>query len=233
MTTLSPYLKLKLHVARHKYTKGQYAGSAPADTSRRGKSHFRVDYDAHRAFITFHNTRILTCAAGSDTIKLDSGGWDESPTTREAMRGAIYLATGEGMYLHTVRKNGYTQTAIAGRVFYDGMEFRGRELVSPAKPFKMYRTDREATKAVRDAAESFRAVLPVIHDGISRVSTHVRNAAWYSLGRTDKDRIMAAFQDPGRWPLLIAWFKRDTYQQTWAAIYSAATAGMRIVAPTN
>jgi len=225
---MTPYTKLKLHVARHKYKRGQYEGSAPADASRRGKSHFRVDYDAHRAFVTFHNTRILTCHADSDTIKLDSGGWHAHQATREAMRDAIKLATGETMWMCTDTRNGYTQTAIGGHVFYDGMEFRGRELVSEPRPFKMYRVDREATKAVRDLAKDYRAMLPVLN---ATCDPSRKNwGEWRSLGRTEIDRIKAALQNPEHWPALTAvYYNSSEYRDTWNAMYCTLTAGLRVV----
>lgn len=229
---MTPFTRLKLHIERHKYTKGQHAGDAPADTSRRAKSHFRVvQRTPERIDIVFHHTSILRTSADSPNIVLDSGGWHESPTTREAMRDAVFLATQQrGFYMHTRRENGYTQTAVAGYAFYDGMEFDPEmRLVSAPQPAKAYRADRAANKAFLERAKDFRAMLPVLHTAGPWPYNAETQRQWYSLGYREKDRVLRGLDNPELWPLLAQLYHKDTHQQTWQAIYRAATEGNKIV----
>jgi hypothetical protein len=231
-TDLSPFARLKLHIERHKYTKGRHAGEAPADTSRRAKTHFRVVQRTNsRIDIVFHSTSILRTSADSPNIVLDSGGWHASPTTREALRDAVYLATQQGgWWVRTHHENGYSQTAVAGYAFYDGMEFDPEfRLVSPPQPFKAYRADREANKAFLDRAKDFRAMLPVLHTAGRQALTADVTRQWITLGYCEKDRVLRCLDTPELWPLLAGLYHKDTHQQTWQAIYKEATQHNKIV----
>lgn len=221
---MTPYTKLKFHIERYKYTKGAYRGEAPADTRRRGKTKFRVvQRTPDRIDIIFHHTSILRVSEDSPNIVLDSAGWHESPTTREALRYAVYLATGQRVWFGTRRENGYAQTAVGGKwVFYDGMEFDPEmNLVSPPKPFKAYRADREANKALLELAKPYRGILPVLHTACPTIGYDANaRTTWYSLGRTEADRIEAALQMPEHWPLMTQLYWRETHKLTWQAIYA-------------
>jgi hypothetical protein len=230
---MTPYTKLKFHIERHKYTKGRNAGDAPADTSRRSKGHFRVvQRTSTRIDIVFHHTSILRVREDSPNIVLDSGGWHESPTTREALRDAVYLATGQRMWFGTHNENGYAQTTVVGKwVFYDGMEFDPMmNLVSPPQPFKAYRADREANKVLRELAKPYRGILPVLHT-VGPTNGYDANArsTWYSLGRTEADRIEAALQQPEHWPLMTQLYWRETHKLTWQAIYAKLVEHNKVV----
>lgn len=222
---------LQLHRERHEYKRGRYKGDAPADASRRARTHFRVTPD-HT--VTFHTTNILT-ARPDGTIRLHTNGWHNSTTTREAMDHALYVATKKrGFYLRSQRYNGLSQTAIGPHRYYDGMVFDSdMQLVSSPAPFSAYATDREATKALRDAAAPLRAMLPILvaAEGANPTSGHA-NLLWWSIpGRTDTDRAMYIFDNPEHWPAFVSYFYNhgDTHQTLWARAYARLTINMRKV----
>lgn len=231
-TDLTPFARLKLHIERHKYTKGRHAGEAPADTSRRAKTHFRVvRCITGRIDIVFHHTSILRTSADSPNIVLDSGGWHESPTTREALRDAVYLATQQrGWWVHTHHENGYANTMIGRHVFYDGMEFDAQmNLVSAPQPVKAYRAAREANKEFLARAKDFRAMLPVLHTAGRHAYNAEEAIKWRDLAYREKDRVLRCLDNPELWPLLASLYHKDTHQQTWQAIYREATQHNKIV----
>lgn len=224
---------LQLHLDRHEYKRGRYKGDAPADASRRARTHFRVTPD-HT--VVFYTTAILT-AFPDGTIRLHTNGWDNSPTTREALTDAIYVATKtRGFYLRSQRYNGLSQTAIGPHRYYDGMVFDSdMQLVSSPAPFSAYATDREATKALRDAAAPLRAMLPILVAAEEANPTSGPAALlWYNIraGRTDTDKAMHIFDNPEHWPAFVSYFYApgDTHQTLWARAYAKLTANMRKVA---
>jgi hypothetical protein len=224
---MNAYTRLKFHVDRYKYTKGSFTGDAPLDKNRRSRSHARVQIiSPTRAGVIFHNTRILTADSVRGTVTLDSGGWEESPTTREALRGAIRVATEYNVWVSTHASNGYKQTTITtphgAYVFYDGMEFDdGMRLTSPAKPFMTYRADIEARKAVAARYAEFRSVLPVLVAGIQR-RTHWL-PGWQQLSNV--------LDDPGRWPDVVAYYYAPDPKVVWRRVYNVLTEHMRVVVP--
>lgn len=224
---------LQLHLERHEYKRGRYKGDAPADASRRARTHFRVTPD-HT--VVFHTTNILT-ARPDGTIRLHTNGWHDSPTTRKAMDHALYVATKKrGYWLRSQRYNGLSQTAIGPHRYYDGMVFDSdMQLVSSPAPFSAYATDREATKALRDAAAPLRAMLPILvaAEEAHHAPAHQRHAPWYNIraGRTDTDKAMYIFDNPEHWPAFVSYFynRGDTHQTLWARAYARLTANMRKV----
>jgi len=223
---------LQLHLERHEYKRGRYKGDAPADASRRARTHFRVTPDYT---ITFHTTNILT-ARPDGTIRLHTNGWHDSPTTREALRDAIYVATKRGISVHSQRYNGLSQTAIGQHRYYDGMVFDSDlNLVSTPAPFSAYATDREATKALRDAAAPLRAMLPILvaAEEATNATASQRRSAWWGIrsGRTDTDKAMYIFDNPEHWPAFVSYFYAygDTHQTLWARAYAQLTKDMRKV----
>lgn len=230
---MNAYDTLGLHIARHQYKRGQYKGQAPADTSRRAKTHFRVINDITTRVVRFHTTDILT-AYPDGTIRLHTNGWDTAPTTREALRDAIYLATKRSLWMHIQRHNGLSQTAIGEHRYYDGMVFDSDlRLLSTAAPFQAYAADREATKALRDAAAPLRAMLPILvaAEEATRTTAHHRHA-WYQLPHyNDLDRARYVFENPEHWPTFVAYYYSpgDTAKTLWARAYAALTANMRKV----
>ncbi len=166
---MNAHTKLKLHLERHVYKRGRNTGDAPADSSRRGKSHFRViQGNGGQMIVRFHNADLLS-AYEDGRIKLDTKGWDTSPTTRNCMGQALTNFFGWG-YLCSKRVGGYSQTVIRMNLktyrYYDGMEFAADgTLLTEAKTFTAKRTDREETAEFRkEIKESgFVDVFPVLY----------------------------------------------------------------------
>lgn len=166
---MTTYAKLKLHLERHEYKRGQFKGDAPLDAKRRARNHTRVFDHGLRRGVIMYNTQILT--AYEDRFVLDSGGWHDSPTTRDAMNRALCFTPLAGSYLHSRVVGGISQTALTLRgwnavLYYDGMEFDADgKLTTPFKPFMQRRINREESKEfmqeVKDSG--FKAMFPLLY----------------------------------------------------------------------
>jgi len=181
------YDQLARHVERHKYTKGQYKGAAPADSARRSKTHFRVlpvIRNSNPAYaVRFHETDIMT-AYEDGTFEFDTGGWHESRTTRDALNhclGAFVRRTGvTGGWVQSAPSQyriKQTQIVIGGRSlqFFDGMVFDQDGTLhanTPAKPFLKRVADRQERKEWLEDEDTraFREALPVIHAGVTAMA---------------------------------------------------------------
>jgi hypothetical protein len=123
---MNAHTKLTMHLSRHMYKRGQFKGDAPADSSRRAKSHFRViKGNGGQMIVRFHNADLIS-AYEDGRIKLNTEGWHTAPTTRAAMCAALRFF-GYG-YLGSARFRGHSQSTIrlnggATYRYYDGMEF--------------------------------------------------------------------------------------------------------------
>lgn len=233
--TNNPHTTLALHIQRHKYTKGAHTGEAPADTSRRAKTHFRVLRYAHNDTyaVLFHWTNILT-AYPDGRIRLHTNGWHDSPTTREAMRDAIRIATKQRAGLHSVRHNGLSQTAIYINTttgtrtlrYYDGMEFKDGQLITSEAPFERYAADKEARAVVRAEAQPLRDVLPLLLASLPEGRRDTLPGYWDA---TSARRLRDMLQDPDKWQGIVARHAKDIPQQTWGSIWATLTTGMNKV----
>ncbi len=207
---MNAHTKLTMHLSRWMYKRGRFKGDAPADCSRRTKSHFRVlKGNGGQMIVRFHNADILS-AYEDGRIVLNTNGWHASPTTRKATNDAMTSFFGWG-YLCSVRKGGYSQTGIrmAGKTYryYDGMEFsaEGKPL-TPLKVFTAKRTDREETAEFRaDIKESgFVGMFPVLYQ-----AAEVPERSWLS---TLARKIMTSDCHANEWPELVALAKYSTYR---------------------
>jgi hypothetical protein len=232
-STLNAHTTLSLYLQRHKYTKGAYAGDAPADESRRAKTNFRVTYHSHtdEYRVLFHSTYILV-AKPDGTIVLDCGGWDSAPTTREAIWMATKLATGTALSLHTHNGNGLTQTALRGGAYYDGLTLDstkpGLPQISPIKPLKKYIKDRAKTQQVLAEAKEFRATLPLLHAVQTEPTYPDKLDARSTLSAYPQHAALTTFE---LWPVMVTAFYKDTPQATWSAIYKDLTERMVLEVP--
>jgi hypothetical protein len=233
MDTTNPHTTLALHIQRHKYTKGAHTGEAPADTSRRAKTHFRVIHHPYNDTyaVRFHATDILT-AYPDGRIRLHTNGWHDSPTTRDAMRDAIYIATKQRAYLHSARHNGLTQTAlrIGARTlrYYDGMEFLNGQLITTEAPFERYVADKEARAVVRAEAQPLRDVMPLLLASLPE-GNHTTLPGYRDA--TSARPLRDMLQDPDKWQGIVARHAEDTPWRTWASIWATLTVGMNKVVP--
>jgi hypothetical protein len=202
------HTKLQLHLSRHMYKRGQFKGDAPADSSRRAKSHFRViKGNGGQMIVRMHNADLIT-AYEDGRIKLDTKGWHGSPTTRKCMHEALAHFFGFG-YLTSTRMGRYAQTGIRmnGKTYryYDGMEFAADcTLLTEAKVFTTKCTDREETAEFRkDIKDSgFVGVFPILYEAAT-----VPEHGW--VPRV-KDAVTSEY-GAGQWPEIVALIKYPTY----------------------
>lgn len=205
---MNAHTKLKFHLERHMYKRGLNKGEAPADATRRSKTHFRVIRgNGGQMIVRFHNADILS-AYEDGHIVLDTNGWHASPTTRTAMNQALCFFGMGGV--GSVRKGGYSQTGIRvnGKTYryYDGMSFAADGTpLTPLKPFSAKRTDREETAEFRkDIKESgFVDMFPVLYN-----AAEVPTRGW--LPRSTH-RVMTSDAHSNDWPDLVALTKYSTY----------------------
>jgi hypothetical protein len=197
-----------MHLSRHIYKRGQFKGDAPADSSRRAKSHFRVvKGNGGQMIVRMHNTDIIT-AYEDGRIVLNTRGWSTSPTTRRCMNESLRGFFGMG-YLYSVRKGGYSQTGIRmnGKTYryYDGMECGADgTLLSVAKVFTAKRTDREETaefrKEIKDSG--FVDMFPVLYQAAE--------ASRPGFISRIKEKMCSA-DDAEYWPAIVSMYKYPTY----------------------
>lgn len=168
---MNAYTKLRMHLERHIYKRGQFKGSAPADSSRRGKSHFRVVKLNGNAFaVRYYSTDILT-AYPDGRVVLDTNGWWDSSTTRLRLNGALCFAGFGALYMKNVMGASQPVLRVSPHEYkyYDGMEFdENGYLISPAVPFEMKRIDKEAsTEFMAEIKESgFKDMFPLLYANV-------------------------------------------------------------------
>jgi len=163
---MTPYLKLKLHLERYMYKRGQFKGDAPADQSRRSKNHFRVVRSGDKLCVKMYNTHLIEVTPDNN-VRVSMGGWWGN-TTKANINEAMHRFLGWGG-IGTVLVFSHRQLAFRtqGKTYryYDGMEFSG-DGVLLSKPgfFERSQTDRDATAEFRkDIQESgFKEVFPVL-----------------------------------------------------------------------
>lgn len=205
------YTQLEAYLAKHAYSKGQYKGDAPADPDRRGRTHIRVvRRSPSQISIVMHATDIVRCYADEpDTLMLDSNGWHDSPTTREAYwdLGGFRcpLAGLPRIDLSTPRtpspRPDCSRTAFLGRAWVDGVRVthdapHGWEHTE-LPPIKKFVADREARKRVANYPpfKEFMQTLPVLLEGAARMPS----AALFGFGQL----MLSDFDDPANWPGII------------------------------
>ncbi len=163
---MTPYTKLKFHLERYAYKKGMFKGEAPADSSRRGKNHFRVVRQGDNMCVRMYNTNLIAVTP-DNKITISMGGWWTS-TTKQNLNDALSTFIGWGG-VGTRRLFNYSQMCIRAQgkdyKFYDGMEFdaEGKPL-SPLQCFERKCTDKDETAEFRKdiAASGFKEVWPVL-----------------------------------------------------------------------
>ena len=239
------YGNLSLHHSRHEYKRGAYKGDAPADYTRRAKSHFRVikpdaAYPTDPYKVRFWSTNIMI-AYPDGSVKFNTNGFHDRPTTREAVMIALGLAGFRG-YMHSKRVGTLSQTALTlnGKTYayYDGITFDANgTLLTPHEPFKRERVDRDRTKEFQALAKPFRDTLPLLwaayqptvapaHDAQSHKRCTELQITISSSWQSPVTALSTAVQHPELWPMLAGIFHDETPQKTWSNFYKRATAHM-------
>jgi hypothetical protein len=205
------HTKLTMHLSRHAYKRGRNKGEAPADASRRSKSHFRVVRgNGGQMIVRFHNADIIS-AYEDGRIMLNTNGWYASPTTTTAMNEAISRFFERGR-IGALRKWGLSQTAIRMNnkvyAYYDGMEFSEQGvLLSTPLPFMKRITDTDETREFRkELKESgFRDIFPVLYATATppESTTYVRRL---------RDTLCDV-DEAHKWPGIVAELKYQSYYE--------------------
>lgn len=172
------YDNLAKHLAKHIYTRGKFKGDAPADRSRRGKSHYRVSNLTDGSIaVVFWNTNIIV-ARPDGSIRIDCEGYADKNTTKGALNEALWYFKPDSWGLRIgvfsdIVKGGRTLCIkdVDGKTYryYDGIEFGadGRLASQPLK-FEGVRIDKSQVAELNEEldASGFKAMFPIIHAGI-------------------------------------------------------------------
>jgi hypothetical protein len=236
---MNAHTKLKLHLSRHAYKRGQFKGDAPADPARRSKSHFRViEGNGGQMIVRMHNADLIT-AYEDGRIRLHTDGWHASPTTRACMNDALCFA-GRG-HISSVRKWGVSTTGIRmnGKTYryYDGMEFSAEgELLTEPEEFMAKRVDSDETAEFRrEVKESgFADVFPLLfQSSTAEDAAHVRSTK----------EAMTCEHLTNQWPAVVASVKfsqgyrkqlmYDNHKDAWRALIARCTKNMTVIAGTG
>jgi hypothetical protein len=234
---MTPYLKLKLHLDRHKYKRGAFTGAAPADPSRRSRNHVRVIQARDGTMIVrMFSTDILRVTEGN-TIRISTGGWFTS-TTKQNLNDALGRFVGWGR-VGTQRIFGYNHDVIRviGKTyrFYDGMEFNmDGDLLSPATTFSRKQVDRAETQEFRDEVEAsgFKAVWPIV---FANVEPGFKKGA--GLVYTDGGilKVITDADCADQWPTIAALYKsnHDDHKSAYQALMRDCTKNMTEIVDTG
>lgn len=223
---MTPYTKLKLHLERHMYKRGQYKGDAPADSSRRSKNHFRVVRgNGGQMCVRMYNTDLIEVTPDNH-ITLNMNGWYTN-TTKANMNEALHHFIGWGG-VGSVRLGGYSQLAIRAKGktyrYYDGFSFDAEgNPTCELKPFSKQRTDRDETAEFRkDIKDSgFKDVWPVLFAA-------AEPDRWAFVMRGIK-KVVTQECHANEWPTLAARMKwhHDDHKDAYRAIVHQCTADMK------
>ena len=254
---MNTYDKLSAHLVQHIYKRGRFAGSAPADKDRRGKSHFRILKRDGNMAVILHSTQIIT-AYPDGRVMLDANGFEDYPTTRKAygtMRFAFYTQSNNGYKNTMVRMWNTPYTMGPAYVYYSGMVFNeAGVLVGDAAPEHKYVADKAERKEFKATAKSFLEMLPILLATSDQRSAdtwltmgHYEAKAQYRYIRSNTSRTLALEQVESYPDLVDAWrhalthfnMHNDsttttiTHQQVWAAMYRECTKDMRLIEPVT
>lgn len=210
---MNTYDKLKFHLERHIYKRGYNKGDAPADQSRRGRSHHRVVQRADCMAIRFHSADIVR-AYPDGRVMLDCRGWVTSITTMTAVRDAnkflsfpLTIGSRSIMSLNQM----VVRTPNTDMVhYYDGITFDGEgKVISELRPFRARRIDKAESKEFVDGLKTsgFKDMFKLLYSTVQLPEG--------TIGVYDPRRLSDILTDPeyaADWPHIIAKYK---YAQQW------------------
>lgn len=240
---MNTFSRLRLHLERHMYKRGRNKGEAPADASRRSKTHFRVLTQGNTMVVRMHGTNILT-AFEDGSIKVSTGGWWTSTTKSNlnyALRNFVPQYIGVGTRLAFSMRQPVIVANQKTYRFYDGIEFDVEgNLTSTPLCFERKRKDKDETAEFRkDIAESgFKDMFPILYQ-----SAEVPERTWL---RHNIPKTMASDAHVNDWPTVAALVKYPDYRSrtlnrpkhadwrdAWKSLMATATVNMTEVVLTN
>lgn len=242
---MDTYEKLQAHLPKHIYAKGKNQGDAPLDGSRRWRATERVISRPGYMAVIMHHTCILR-AYEDGSFVLDTQGWHDSPTTREALRVALKFTPLTGHSVYKRKQFGVSQACMTlkdGRVvaFYDGMRFNAdgdltRELV----PFQQRRINPKESKEFAQGLKSdgFKAMYPLLYATCKApekgmlplpdvrhmadiLTTYYRAPAWSDIIQYYKFEMLYDYKSQTRF-----FQERGDAKSCWAAMMTTCKASM-------
>ena len=240
MTTT--YTRLKEHLDKYMYKRGYNIGDAPADSSRRSKTDFRVRKASYEDayMVRFHSTDILAAYPNGDIV-IDCAGWGNRVTTGAAMHYALRNFGTAPMGFGSGRFMGLSQLFLSlptGRVvYYDGIRLSASaEVISELRQFKRKQIDKAQVKALNEGMDEsgFKAVFKILH-----ATAKVEDYEGDGHARSVEDVITNSFHS-NHWAWVVAdnaymsnkyrWQpkskEKSTAPETWARIMSKVKQGM-------
>lgn len=149
---MNTYTKLKFHLERHVFKRGQYKGDAPMGA--RWRTYVRVikgNNDTMR--VTMYGTDLLT-AYPDGRVEINTSGWYDRPTTKLRLNEAFSFMPFRA-YIVTRKVFGMSQPVLyvgsKAVLYYDGITVDGAgEILTPLRNFERRRVDRAESKELRD-----------------------------------------------------------------------------------
>jgi hypothetical protein len=233
---MNTYDKLKFHLERHMYKRGTYKGDAPADKSRRGRSHHRVVERTQFIAIRFHNTDIVR-AYPDGRVMIDCNGWASSITTMTAVRDANKFLTFE-LVVGSRSVMGLNQVVVRTKDgpmvrYYDGITFDGEgNIITPLRTFRARRIDKAESKEFMDGlqASGFKNMYKLLYNTVQPPE-----GTAYVQPRRLND-VLTNPEHAADWPHLIAKYKYAhkwvgfSGIRDWVEVDNAKTCWSRIMA---
>jgi len=254
---MNTYTTLSMHLARHLYKRGRFAGSAPADKDRRGKSHFRVVKRGENMGVILHSTQIIT-AYPDGQVMLDANGFEDFPTTRKAygtMGFAFYTQSNNGYKNTMVRMWNTPHTMGEAYVYYSGMVFNeAGVLVGEPVPEHKYVADKAERKEFKATAKGFLEMLPILlatsdqrsaetwaKMGYYEAKAHYRYVRNYTRRTLELEQVESYPDLVDAWRHALTYFNTHdystlptiTHQQVWTALYRECTKDMVLIEPVT
>jgi len=240
---MNTYTKLKLHLERHMYKRGQFKGDAPAEQDKRAKTHLRVIQKPDCMVVRMYNTDIIA-AYEDGSIKLSVAGWWKSTTLKNlntALRTFVpfRIRVGGrrvfGMQQHTINCQGTTYA------FYDGIRFNAEgTLTSQPLAFERRQADKKERAEFRMdvAASGFKDAFPLLY-----VNAEAPEDGWMPTPMTkvvrsnahvnDWTRAVSIIKYPRFRHRVLNWPAYDDWRDAWKYFMSVCTKDMTKVVRTD
>ena len=245
---MNMYTKLSMHLSRHLYKRGKFKGDAPADSRRRGMSHFRVvkgNDDTYR--VRMYGTDIIT-AYPNGNVKLDTSGYYAHNTTIIRLNEALHWffeGVSSSLYKRVVFS--YSQPVLRAHdklySYYDGITLDAQgKIITPLQAFEQKRTDRAATKELAEDLinSGFTDAFKLLYATATPEDIEEDNYALFGVNWSDmlanndqahhwKTIIARNKYERNYWGGAIRWQERSNAKACWATIMAYCKKNMFIV----
>lgn len=211
---MNTYDKLEAALERHMYKRGAYRGDAPADPSRRARSHIRIVKRSETMTVRMYNTDIFT-AYPDGSIVINLGSWSASSTTREAINDALgtYCTIRPGVRVTTHNVFSLSQLCVTvgskSYRYYGGIAFDAAgNLTTEPEYFEALRMDTEASKEFMAEVKTsgFKAMFPVLYATATPTTAYdgrrahsLRNCLGNDYHANEWPELVAAAKYEARW----------------------------------